>query len=102
MNPGPQKDKSPHDSSCPCGQRLPTPPRHSQDNVSEECKVSQTAFRDAMESVHSSSLSWEEQLQEEEQQQKGSAQGGRTRTESNLEPDVPPQCLKGEVLVMFP
>ena len=63
----------------------------------------QTTFRDAMESAHSSSLLWEKQVQEEEQQQKGSDQGGRIRTESNLEPDVaPPQCPKGEVLAMFP
>ena len=48
-----------------------------------------------MESAHSSSLLWEEQVQEEEQQQKGSAQGGRTRTESNLEPDVAPPVSKG-------
>ena len=103
----PPKDKSPHDSSHLCSWRLSTPPRHSQDNVSEEPKVSQmeplqTAFRDAMESAHSSSLSWEEQVQEEEQQHKGAAQGGKTRTESNLKPDVPPQCPKGGVLVMFP
>ena len=64
--------------------------------------MEQTAFRDAMESACSSSLLWEEQVQEEEQQQKGSAQGGRTRTESNLEPDVLPKCPKGEALVMFP
>ena len=38
--------------------------------------MEQTAFRDAMESAHSSSLSWEKQVQEEEQQQKGSGPRG--------------------------
>ena len=43
-----------------------------------------------MGSAHSSSLLWEEQVQEEEQQQEGSAPGGGSRTESILEPDMPP------------
>ena len=107
MNPGPHRTSPLMTRLTHSGWRLPTPPQCSQDNVPEEPEVSQmnslqTAFRDAMGSTCSSSLSWEEWVQEEEQQQKGSAQGGRTRIESNLESDVPPQCLKGEVLVMFP
>ena len=55
----------------------------------------QTAFKDAMGSAHSSSLSWEEQVWEEEQQQEGSAPGGRSRTESSLEPGTPPPSSEG-------
>ena len=48
------------------------------------------AFRDAMEIGHSSSMSWEDQVQEEEEQkQDGSI------TESSPQPDVPPPALEG-------
>ena len=47
----------------------------------------QTAFRDAMESNHSSSMSWEDQVWEEEQQKEGSG--------LSPEPDVPPPAVEG-------
>ena len=50
-----------------------------------ETKAHQMAFRDAMEIGHSSSMSWEDQVQEEEQQR----QGGSIM-ESSHELDVPP------------
>ena len=62
----------------------------------------QTAFRDAMGSAHSSSLSWKEQVQEEEQQQRGSAPGDGSRIKSSLDPDAPLPMSKGEAPVMFP
>ena len=45
------------------------------------------AFRDAMEVSCSSSMSWEDQVWEEEQKQGGSIR------ESSPEPDVPPPAL---------
>ena len=39
---------------------------------------------------HSSSMSWEEQVQEEEHQEEGSVPGGESRTGSSPKPDVPP------------
>ena len=54
-----------------------------------ETKAHQTAFRDAMEIGHSSSMSWEDQVQEEEEQKwDGSVM------ESSPEPDVPPPALE--------
>ena len=55
----------------------------------------QTAFRDAMESNCSFSMSWEDQVWEEEQQKEGSVPGSRSRTESSPEPDVPPPAVEG-------
>ena len=63
----PPKDKSSHDLSNPWDQKLPTPPRSSWEKVVEkvdtpQTKAHQTAFRDAMEISHSSSMSWEDQV----------------------------------------
>ena len=54
----------------------------------------QTAFRDAMGSAHSSSLLWEAQVQEE-QLQRGSAPGDRSRIQSIPDPDTPPPASEG-------
>ena len=54
-----------------------------------------TAFRDAMESNHSSLMLWEDQVWEEEQQKEGSVPGGRSRIESIPEPDMPPPAVEG-------
>ena len=83
-------NKSSHDSSSPWDRKLPTPPQSSWEKVVEkvdtpQTKAHQTAFRDAMKISHSSSMSWEDQVWEEEQQR----QGGSIM-ESSPEPDVPP------------
>ena len=54
-----------------------------------------TAFRDTMDSNHSSLMSWEDQVWEEEQQKEGSVPRGGSRTESSPEPDVPPPAVEG-------
>ena len=69
----PLRDKPSHDSSSPQDQKLPTPPRPSWDKVvkgvdTPETKAHQMAFRDAMEISFSSSMSWEDQVLEEEEQ----------------------------------
>ena len=48
-----------------------------------------------MGSAHSSSLSWEEQVQEEEQQQRGSAPGDGSRIQSSPDPDAPQPVSEG-------
>ena len=50
-----------------------------------QTKAHQTAFRDAMEISHSSSMSWENQVWEEKQQRRGSS-----ITESSPRPNTPP------------
>ena len=79
---------------------MPTPPQGPWGRTSEGSEVPQTeppqtAFRDTMGSAHSSSLSWEEQVQEEEQQQRGSAPGDGSRIQSSPDPDAPQAVSEG-------
>ena len=66
----PLKDKSSCDSSSPQDQKLPTPPRSLWEKVVEKADRQQTKTHQtaSMEISHSSSMSWEDQVQEEEQQ----------------------------------
>ena len=69
------RGKSPHNPSGPQDQKLPTPPWPLWDKVVKgidrpESEAWQMAFRDAMELGHSSSMSWEDQVQKEEEQQR--------------------------------
>ena len=61
---------SPHDLSAPWDQKLPTPPWPSWDKTVKEPETWQTAFKEAMELSWSSSMSWEAQVQKEEEQQR--------------------------------
>ena len=102
----PLKNKSSCDSSCLCSWKLPTPPQFSWENVlgepnTPQTESQQTAFSDTMESNHSSSMSWEDQVQEEEWQKEDSVLGGGSRNESSPEPDTPPPAVEGEVPTMF-
>ena len=98
----PPREKPSYDSSSPWDQKLPTPPQPSQDKVvkevdTPETKAHQMAFRDAMEIGHSSFLSWEDELWEEEEQK-----WDDSITESSPEPDMPPPTLEGGMPVMSP
>ena len=62
--------RSPHDSSGPQGQKLPTSPQPSWDKTMEEPKAQQTAFKEAMALGWSLSMSWEDQVQKEKEQQR--------------------------------
>ena len=64
---------SPCNSSHPCDQKLPTLPWPSWDKTAEEPKAQQTAFKEAMELGHSSSMTWEDQVQKEEEWQRCSS-----------------------------
>ena len=61
---------SPHNSSHPWDQKLPTLPQPSWDKTAEEPKAQQTAFKEAMELDCSSSMTWEDQVQKEEEWQR--------------------------------
>ena len=61
---------SPHNSSHPWDWKLPTLPQPSWDKTAEEPKAQQTAFKEAMELSHSSSMNWEDQVQKEEEWQR--------------------------------
>ena len=87
-------DKSPHDLSSPWDWKLPTPPWPSWDKVvkgvdTPEAEAQQMAFRDTMEIGHSSSMSLEDQVQEEEQQR-----WGGSIAEGSLESDTTPPGLE--------
>ena len=74
--------RSPHDLSGPQDCKLPTPPQPLWDKMVKESEAQQMAFREAMELGHSPSMSWEDQVQKEEEQQrcdssaKGSPESG--------------------------
>ena len=82
---------SPHDPSGPQDQKLPTPPQPSWDKTVKEPEAQQTAFKEAMELGWSPSMSWEDQVQKEEEWQRcdSSAKGS-----PNL--GSPPPLLEGE------
>ena len=61
--------RSPHDSSSSRGQKLPTPPLPSCKETSKRAGSPHTACADVMEVTQSPPLSWEEQVQEEEDEQ---------------------------------
>ena len=61
---------SPHDSSSSQGQKLPTPPQPPCSETSKKAEAQQMAFRDAMEVTRSPPMTWEDQVQEEEEEHK--------------------------------
>ena len=67
---------SPHDSSGPQDQKLPTPPWPSRGKTVEEPEAWQMAFRDAMDLAQSLSMSLEDWVQEEEEQERRSSLEG--------------------------
>ena len=85
------RGRSPHDSSGPQDQKLPTPPQPSQDKTAEEPKAQQTAFKEAMELGWSSSMSWEDKVQKEEEWQRhcSTMEGSPSR-------GSPPPLLEGD------
>ena len=67
----------PHDSSSSQGQKLPTPPQPSHQEMSKRTGSPRTACADVMEVAQSPPLSWEEWVQEEEdEQERHSSIGG--------------------------
>ena len=60
---------SPHDSSSSQGQKLPTPPQPLCSETSKKTEARQTAFRDAMDVTQSPPMTWEDRVQEEEEEQ---------------------------------
>ena len=81
---------SPHDSSGPQGQKLPTPPQPLWGKTAEEPEAWQMAFRDAMDLTQSPSMSWEDWVQEEEEQERCSSMEG------NPKPGSSPPPLEGD------
>ena len=77
---------SPHDSLGPQGQKLPTPPWPLRGKTVEEPEAWLTAFRDAMDLTQSSSMSWEDQVQEEEEQERHSSMEGDPKLGLSLLP----------------
>ena len=64
------RGRSPHDPLGPQDCKLPTPPQPSRDKKVKESEAQHMAFREAMELSHSSSMSWEDQVQKEEEWQR--------------------------------
>ena len=60
---------SPRDSSSPRGWKLPTPPQPSHEETSKRAGSPHTAGTDIMEAAQPPPLSWEERVQEEEDEQ---------------------------------
>ena len=60
---------SPRDTSSSQGQKLPTPPQPLHNEMSKRAESPQTAFRGIMEVTQSPPLSWEDRVQEEEDEQ---------------------------------
>ena len=77
---------SPHDSSGSWGQKLPTPPQPSQGKTAKEPEAWQMAFRDAMDLAQSPSMSWEDWVQEEEEQERHSSMEGDPKPDSSPPP----------------
>ena len=67
---------SPHDSSSSRGWKLPTPPWPPRSETSKKAEAQQMAFRDAMEVAWSPPMTWEDQVQEEEECERHSSTGG--------------------------
>ena len=86
------RGRSPHDSSGPQDQKLPTPPQPSWDKTAEESKAQQMAFKEAMELSHSSSMTWEDQVQKEEEQQRCCS-----TMEGSPSPGLLPPLLEGDL-----
>ena len=81
---------SPHDSSSSRGRKLPTPPQPSCNEMSKRAESLQMASRDVMEVTKSPPLSWEDRVQEEEdEQEKHSSVGG------DSQPCPSPACMEG-------
>ena len=81
---------SPHDSSSSRGRKLPTPPRPSRKEMSKRTGSPHTACTDVMEVAQSPPLSWEERVQEEEdEQERHSSIGG------DSQPCPSPVCMEG-------
>ena len=70
--------------------KLPTPPQPSQGKTSKKPEAWQMAFRDAMDLTQSPSMSWEDQVQEEEEQERCSS------TEGDPKPGSSPPPLEGD------
>ena len=81
---------SPHDSSSSLGQKLPTPPWPSQGKTTKEPEARQMAFRDATDLTQSPSMSWEDRVQEEEEQERHSS------TEGDPQLGLSPPPLEGD------
>ena len=64
------RGRSPCDPSGPWDHKLPTPPWPSRGKMMKESETRQMAFKEAMELGRSSSMSWEDQVQKEEEWQK--------------------------------
>ena len=64
------RGRSPCDPSGPQDCKLPVPPWPLQDKMVKESEAQQMAFIEAMELSHSSSMSWEDQVQKEEEQER--------------------------------
>ena len=84
------QDGSPHDSSGSQGQELPTPPQPLRGKTSKEPEAQQRAFRDAIDLARSPSMSWEDWVQEEEEQERHSSMEGDPK------PGLPPLPLESE------
>ena len=83
---------SPYDSLGPQDWKLPTPPQPLQHKTAEEPKAQQMAFKEAMELGHSSSMTWEDQVQEEEEEQKRCS----SIMEGSPSPGLLPPLLEGD------
>ena len=59
---------SPHDLSSSQGQKLPTPPQPLCSETSKKTEARQMAFRDAMDIAQSPPMTWEDGVQEEEEE----------------------------------
>ena len=80
----------PRDSSSSQGQKLPTPPQPSCKETSKRAGSPHTACTDVMEVAQSPPLSWEERVQEEEdEQERHSSIGG------DSQPCPSPTCMEG-------
>ena len=64
------RGESPHDPSSPWDCKLPTPPWPLWDKMVKEPEAQQTAFKEAMELRKSPSMSWDDQVQKEEEWQR--------------------------------
>ena len=76
---------SPHDSSRSWGWKLPTPPWPPRSET-KKAETQQMAFRDAMEVARSPAMTWEDQVQEEEDKCEGHSS---TRGDSQSCPSSP-------------
>ena len=82
---------SPHDLSGPRDQKLPTPPWPSWDKMAKESEAWHMAFKEAMELGWSPSMSWEDQVQKEEEWQRHDSS-----VKGSPDSGLPPPVLEGE------